>query len=363
MNSLLRSIIAVLLLFSYCTAFSQPDLTLWRLEESVHEHTQHDDDLTEFYDCGSRYYAIIRDTEAEHITTWSIKNEGDAELVFDLPLHFTGASERFTIVEQPAVNVLQPNEEVLFKVEYEGIESASYAFLILNSNDPAEQSCAYAFDAGSVVASTACTCDGNNEVLDIFTKQIGGSTGILIGSTVSGIACPPEGTDCQPMSITDPTDCSQLTTTTGGADVFQDVLTINAVPGLTCFALIANNTADGFLDPDGMAYPALANGFTLFIKQGLFDNQSPGPDGVIATTLVEVSPGVYQIPFLRAPGSSVDISLNGTPFMSASAAPTVASCTQVVPTLSEWGMIVLALLLMIFGLAAIRQSKKAVTFS
>jgi len=331
--------------------YSQPDLTLWRLEESIQQHGEehHDDDLTEFYDCGSLYYAVVRDPEVDHLTTWSIRNDGDAELVFDLPLIFEGASQRFTIVEQPSVSTLQPGEEVLFTVRYEQIDIDDYAYLILYSNDPEEQNCAYAFDAGAAVS--LCACDGNNEVLDIFTKPIGGTGGIIIGS---GSDCPPEGTFCQPMSIIDPTDCSQLVTSPGGLTLFADTLTIDALSGALFFRLLANNNPDGFLDENGVPYVASMSAITIFTDAG-----APiviGPNQVDVPILTEPSPGIYKIPFFRAPGSIVDISIEGTPFVSANPAPTVESCApEIVPTMSEWSVIILALFLLILSVVMMRN--------
>lgn len=344
LNHQLHRVLVLFILFIPFSVFTQPDLTLWRIDESVHTTLEHDNELVEFYDCGSRYYAIIRDESAEHITTWSIRNDGNAELTFDLPLTFTGASERFSIVDQPSVGTLRANEEVHFTVKYEGVESEEYAFLSLNSNDPAENNCVYAFDAGS--SSNACVCDGNNEVLNIFTKQIGGTTGILISS---GGGCPSDGTSCQPISIVDPTNCGQLFTTTSGIQLFADTLTITAASGINSFFLLANNIPTGFVDENGNPYMA---GSTQFNRStALF-----APVGAIST-LTEPSPGVYKIPFYRLPNTQVDISLNGTPFISSGFAPTLDSCApaQLIPTMSEWGLIILGLSMLILGLLAIEK--------
>lgn len=340
---------STIFLFFTLSLFCQPDLTLWRVDGSApHDHVS-----AEFYACGSQYYAVGEGPDVESISSWSIGNDGDAELVFELPLRFEGASERFTVVEQPTTNTLQPGEEVFFEIRYEQIEIDAFAFLVLNSNDPTEQNCSYAFDGGSIGdpdIPPLCVCDGNNEVviIDIFGEGIVG--GIFIGGGLSDIDCPAEGTPCQPISLDDPTDCSQLITTPEGVDLFRDVLTITSIPNAPpIFVLTANNNSDGFLDMDGNPYASP----TFFVVEG-FGAADESVNFVQSLTMV--APGVFELPFYRAPGSTVDIALSGTPFMSDSAAPTLESCqASAIPTVSEWGVMILALILLLFGIVLIRN--------
>lgn len=78
--------------------------------------------------------------------------------------------------------------------------------------------------------------------------------------------------------------------------------------------------------------------------------------GVIGTTDGD---GLLVVPFFRTPGETTNVTLvdeqgNSTTFMS-ECTLSVNACANIVPTMGEWGIIVLGLLMMIFSVVAVSQ--------
>ncbi len=132
---------------------------------------------------------------------------------------------------------------------------------------------------------------------------------------------------CASINISDPCNCLSFDQST---DLFTDTLIISGLNKNTSVTLDFNNS--GFRDEAG----ELFNPGTQFVDD----------DGN----------GHIVIPFFRSEGEAVDISIDEFVFTSVSC-PGFESClAQSIPTLSEWSLIWLALLLLIFSVQFISES-------
>jgi len=71
------------------------------------------------------------------------------------------------------------------------------------------------------------------------------------------------------------------------------------------------------------------------------------------TVIFDNDDGMYSMVFYRRPGTGVSIEVEDVSFES-EPCPTVADCNPI-PTLSQWGLIILGLCLSIFGIVAVRH--------
>ncbi len=260
-------------------------------------------------------------------STWSLKNEGDENLIIQLPLTFRESpSTSITISKQPEKSILKPGEETHFRVQYDFNAIHGDKFLEIECNDPNYKNCGILM--GGNITSCMCICNSNN-----LTQSTGGGCGNLVGTSIgivlNNAMCPGEGVACNPISISDPCDCAN-SIITSGVFLFRDTLKVNTIPG-AAMTVTANN--GGFMD----------NTNTLIT----------GPIGNADGS------GLFTYVFYRPPSTVADIIINGTPFVSPAACPAESTCTAAVPTLSQWSLIILFLIMLVVGIVTI-QSKSTV---
>jgi len=115
--------------------------------------------------------------------------------------------------------------------------------------------------------------------------------------------------------------------------LYTDALVVSGLAGGQTVSLDANNNMDGFIDP------STGQSFVVGVTFG----PAPG-DGTIT------------IPFQRAEGAVADIIIGGTAFISPEACPDRADClAAAIPTMGEWGLMILALLLLIVSVVKIKD--------
>ena len=138
-----------------------------------------------------------------------------------------------------------------------------------------------------------------------------------------------ECSQCLDISVTDPCDCNDpLNTEIGGLEFFHDVLTVTASPGLS----MTLSAVDGNIY-DGMGNPLS-----------------------IGTAISEfaIGSGVYTLDFYSVVGvpSTISISdgISDEEFSTSTCVPCVA-----IPTLGEWAIVCLGLLMLILGLVTMRS--------
>jgi len=133
------------------------------------------------------------------------------------------------------------------------------------------------------------------------------------------------------ISPTDPCSCSspydEVTM------LYTDALVVSGLAGGQTVSLDANNNMDGFIDP------------------------STGQSFVVGATFGPApGDGTITIPFQRAEGAVADITIGGTAFISPEACPDRAECpAAAIPTMGEWGLMILALLLLIVSVVKIKD--------
>jgi hypothetical protein len=312
------------LIFSANIVFGQPQMTIWKLDSQHHNHDHEDPiDPPELYTCGSYYFFY----SADPITSdWSIKNEGDEDLILELPLTLSIPDQyRISITQQPSTNVVPPGQEVFFQLQYENLEGHRNVFLPFRSNDVDNNGCGILV-GGNASSPCQCQCNGMNMQESINCELT--CTDGTIQLIISDGPCPVEEGVCNPISISDPCGCDN-TIMVQNQLLFRDTLVVEALAGIP--VNIIQNNMGGMVDVNNMP---LMNG--LYIG------------------LVPVS-GVLKYVFYRRPGTSVDIFVNGTPFMSEAPCPSQESCLASIPTLSEWGMFILGLMVAIMGLLVLRM--------
>lgn len=212
------------------------------------------------------------------------------------------------------------------------------------------------YSGGSVSASSSCTLS-----VDVTAASAGtyaNTTGMLTSSNgnsgtatstldVLGIASQNEITFGDPCSCTDTLNCD-----VSGLLYFHDTLTIPAM---------------GMIGTGQTITITASTNFYVDVPCGAGTLAEPTANvTIIPETIAGVS-GVYKIEFWRPSGILPTLSVSiggGTPVM----APANTfmplcfqeACNNNIPTLGQWGVILLALLLMIIGLLAVKRSTNAV---
>ena len=150
------------MLLQSTSVFAQPDLTVWHVSPDHLEN--HDQGVSNLWDCGYEYYLTYTDQESSSRDfILVLRNEGDAALDLTLPLALgSGSSSDFSIVEQPAKATLQPNERTHLVLRYSA--PATYndasASLDIVSNDADATTCSFYFDVGEIVIGIPAPAPG-----------------------------------------------------------------------------------------------------------------------------------------------------------------------------------------------------------
>lgn len=135
-------------LLNICQA--QAEMSLWYIPDSpFSQRGSHHHPHSVEIPCDWNYYH--RSDGKDKIIEYGIRNDGDAPLTLTLPLAFDANSAlTFQVITQPTNAVLQPGEDVHFKVRYVHSESAgsNKAILPIKSDDPKHPSCAINFRIG-----------------------------------------------------------------------------------------------------------------------------------------------------------------------------------------------------------------------
>lgn len=343
---LLRAILASIVFILYgALGFSQPHIALWL--------DQGDGDI-QFYNCGSYFASIVPfvgdGAELSSETTWIIRNLGQDDLIITNPISFAeGAPSSFEITKLPD-NVVPPNGETTFKLKYTVPDITSLAvenaFLEIFTNDPTRESCGLLLGGSMGINSLCyCFCNEDQELERICPAEVNGfKAGILVDIEFCESA---NGSTCTSMALGDPCACKNLNTS-GPRPLFEDTLTVTAGAHVE-FTLTENVTSDiySFLDANG---DPIRKGTVL----GFTDGQ-----------------GLLHYPFYREAVTAVKIRVNGVEFISAELCPEAVACEpsllqpppEPVPTLSEWALYILSLLLLIAGVTVARkESIKALSF-
>lgn len=337
-----RAILASIVFLLYSAlGFSQPHIALWL--------DQGDGDI-QFYNCGSYFASIVpyvgNGAVLSSESTWIIRNLGNENLIITNPISFAeGAPASFEITKLPD-NVVPPNGETTFKLKYTVPDitslSVQNAFLEIFTNDPTSESCGLLLGGSMGINSLCyCFCNEDQELEQICPKEVTGfKAGILVDIEFCQSA---NGSACASMALGDPCACKNLNIS-GPRPLFEDTLTVTAGAGVM-FTLTDNVTSDtySFLDVNG----------------------DPIPKGtVIGFTNAK---GLLHYPFYREAVTAVKIRVNGVEFISSELCPEAVACepsllppppTEMVPTLSEWSLVLLTLLLMIVGLLKVQADQK-----
>lgn len=330
MNYIVSSFLLTVIFLN--TGIAQPNLTIWRMFSDGHDaHTTAPD----FYSCGSAYYFVAEKDGDVLSSTWSIKNEGTSQLTIELPLTFkTDYPQNFKITLQPDKSSLAPGEETHFEIEFTESATHGKSFLTVNSNDPSKNSCGLLIDGGTAT-NCICVCNAAGLIEELCPTAPGNRASfipVFDGQCSSGGLV--EGDPCQAISISDPCNCDNLVTISG-VQYYRDTLTImsTSTPNHFITALQSMSADTSFHFINGTAVTAADLPLDLGASIG----------------------GITKYPFLRLPETGVSIMIDGVPFRSA-ACPSISTCHAApIPTLSQWSIMILSLLLMLFSIVTVRQ--------
>lgn len=353
------------------------DLTIWRLYGDHSDTHGHDNESSAvLVDCGGGYNLAGQDGETV-VGLWSLKNEGDQTLNLDLPLSFTdGSSSTLTISSQPASASLAPGEETHFEISYATTNETNYGFLNITSNDADSPNCGFWIEAGRFVEvclsvvienptfteSTAKGAASNAKELDCsapcvrcacvngMIEQQCDERGIMWILGLDGEPIPSStiflgdlgqscadlgliiGEQCNPISISDPCLCENVVTNDLGDEVFRDTLEVETQATTPFF--MTNNGDSG--------------SFTTLAGADVTD--------IVLMDADPMKSGIQHV-FYRYPGTTTSVSINGVPFTAPEACLELTECEDI-PTMGEWALMVLMLLLSSIGLVYLLRSRR-----
>lgn len=183
-------------------------------------------------------------------------------------------------------------------------------------------------DDGQSVGIGPADADGNIEI--IFEVDDPNLTAIIdFGEELFEIEpCLPQFQPLDPCTCESPFDPNTL--------LFSDVLEI--------LGLASGQTVDLDINAGGFIDPATEMPFPVGTTFGPPDAQ-----------------GVVAIPFLRGIGEVADITINGERFLSDEPCPDPATCPPTdIPTMGQWGLMSLSLLILIVGVVRIRSMEQSI---
>jgi len=194
------------------------------------------------------------------------------------------------------------------------------------------------YDGGNNQDRAAFVADAAGCIEIQFTRDPSLPTNItFLGDMNQNITIPvcPRAFDpcsCRPENIVD---------SEGIVEYWYDELTFTGNSN-TEITVASNNIPEGFLDPNGLAPYTGTIGIT---------------DGE----------GFLTIPFYRTPGFDTDVDLQDERTQIANLSSTctlpVDACIAIVPTLGEWSIVALGLLMMIFSVIALRTKSSTTSIS
>ena len=301
--------------------------------------------------CGSNYTTILpfKDLDQQNVLkqdTWILRNDGDEPIQLIVPLAFESTAPNYLYVSSQPQSILDPGASTSFTTTYEyKYGNDQYGFLPITTIGTENQDCGILY-GGTVetVSLCYCHCSSNNTLQKICPFGIEGFFG---GVNVDKELCNDSNNDtpCNSFSLLGSCSCEDYRSINNN-DLFIDTLVVNGVPQTDMILTSNNNSADhSFLNINGLPLRIGAN-------LGTTDNT-----------------GRLYIPIYRRPNTSVNIMVNGVTYVSGTLCPDLSDCVeeeefappvtgQPVPTLSEWSMILLSLLILIISLVAFKSPIK-----
>lgn len=133
-------------------SWAQSEMSLWYIPTNKHTNTPHHHGGNEvLIPCDWDYYH--RYNGEQHIIEYGIRNEGNTPLTLNLPLTFESSSSvEFSIMEQPSKAILQPGDDIHFKVQYQpfSIYRPAVATLNIPSDAVNAANCGLQFRVGGI---------------------------------------------------------------------------------------------------------------------------------------------------------------------------------------------------------------------
>ena len=305
--------------------------------------------------CGGYYTSLLSHMDFNNgITveedTWIITNNSSESLTLQLPLTFSAnSSPNLAITSQPQA-VLGAGESTTFTTSYEySFGSNDLGYIAINTGGQTSNECGFLLRGMiETVSLCQCYCADNNELSEICTFEI---DGFLAGISIDEDICEsdPEDLTCNSIQLVSTCDCNNILAA-GSLNLYVDTMRILGLPG-TDIVLSDNieSTEYSFLNRNGAS-----------IRKG--------------TNLGRInSMGYVDIIVHRRPTTSINVKLNGVTFSSETACPLIVDCArsddtgstvipeenmnniETIPTLSEWSIFLLGLILMIISAAALRS--------
>lgn len=301
--------------------------------------------------CGGYYTSLLSHVDFNNgisikEDTWILTNNSNESLTLQLPLSFSAnSSPNLTITSQPQA-ILRAGESTTFTTSYEySFGSNDLGFIALNTAGGTDNDCGFLLRGMiETVSLCQCFCTDNDELEEICTFEL---DGFLAGISIEEGVCESDPTDvsCSSIQLVTSCDCTN-TITTDNLNLYADTMKILGLPG-TDILLSDNIESDefSFLNINGAP-----------IRRG--------------TNLGQInSRGYVDIPIFRRPETSLNIKLNGVSFISNAACPLIEDCPQndggdavipeanmqTIPTLSEWSIFLLGLILIIISAVALRS--------
>ena len=280
-------------------------MTVWKVDHksNVPVFPHNSTNGAKLWDCGYDYYFFYGGLGVVEEVILHVLNDGNQTLTLSAP-QLVNAGPEFSIdLLGLAGNVdIAPNHELQIIVRYVGpaAYSNSSAELVLTSNDPDAGTCSFEFEVGA----TATTLNDDGDVID-------------------------------------PCNCNDVIPFMNSF-LFIDTLVITAT--LMVNVILENNfNPNGFLD--NLGNPIIATPIPLGLTTNI---------GGVQT---------LKFPFWRRPNEPVNIELSigaGMPFRTVMSPACTDEC-NFIPTLSQWGLIVTFLLLLIAGVAAVKVKRSQST--
>ena len=300
--------------------------------------------------CGGYYTSLLAHVDFNNgisvkEDTWTITNVGNESLTIQLPLTFSaGSSPNLSITSQPQ-SILRPGDVTTFTTSYVySFGSNDLGFIDIDTGGSPDDNCGFLLRGMiETVSLCQCYCSDNNELVEVCTFELDGFLG---GISIDDNICEsdPEDISCNSIQLVTECDCSN-TINTETLSLFADTMRITGLPG-TNILLSDNVDSDqhSFLNRNGAPF-----------RRGSFLGQ-------INTS------GYVDIPMFRRPETSINIMLNGVKFTSNTSCPLIEDCPddggdavipagnmETIPTLSEWSIFLLGIILTIIGLVALRS--------
>ena len=300
--------------------------------------------------CGGYYTSLLSHVDFNNgisvkEDTWTITNVGNESLTLQLPLTLSvGSSPNLSITSQPQ-SILRPGDVTTFTTSYlYSFGSNDIGFIAINTGGSPEDNCGFLLRGMiETVSLCQCYCADNNQLTEVCTFELDGFLG---GINLDEDICESDPTDvsCNSIQLVTECDCSN-TINTETLSLYADTMRITGLAG-TNIMLSDNVDSDefSFLNRNGAPF-----------RTGSFLGQIN-------------SSGYIDIPMFRRPETSINIMLNGVRFTSNTSCPLIEDCPddggdaaipagnlETIPTLSEWSIFLLGLILINIGVVMLHS--------